>query len=95
MKLVDFSIKRRVTVSMAVLVIIILGFISLSRLGLDMFPDMEMPYVSVVTTYAGVSSEDIEQNLTRPLEQWVSTISNVNEIKSISQEGVSVIMVEF
>lgn len=95
MKLVDVSIKRRVTVSMVVLVIIILGFVSLSKLGLDMFPDMEMPYVSVVTAYSGVSSEDIEQNLTRPLEQWISTINNVKELKSISQEGASVIMVEF
>lgn len=95
MKIVDFSIKRRVTVSMVIVVIVILGFISLGRLGLDMFPDIESPFVSVVTTYSGVSSEDIEQNITRPLEQWISAVSKVNDIKSISQEGVSVIMIEF
>ena len=95
MKIVEFSIKRRVTVSMVVVVIVILGFISYTKLGLDMFPDMESPYISVVTGYSGVSSEDIEQNITRPLEQWISTITNVNEIKSISQEGMSIIMVEF
>ena len=95
MKIVEFSIRRRVTVSMVVVVIVILGFISYTKLGLDMFPDMESPYISVVTNYSGVSSEDIEQNITRPLEQWISTITNVNEIRSISQEGMSIIMVEF
>ncbi len=95
MKIVDFSIKRRVTVSMVLVVIVILGFIAYTKLGLDMFPDLELPYISVVTAYSGVSSEDIEQNITRPLEQWVATVSNVKEVKSISQEGMSIIMVEF
>ncbi len=95
MKIVDFSIKRRVTVSMVLVVVIILGFIAYTKLGLDMFPDLELPYISVVTAYSGVSSEDIEQNITRPLEQWVATVSNVKEVKSISQEGMSIIMVEF
>ncbi|MCP5103073.1 MAG: efflux RND transporter permease subunit [bacterium] len=95
MKIVEFSIKRRVTVSMAVVVIVILGFTSFSKLGLDLFPDMEAPFISVVTNYSGVTSEDIEQNITRPLEQWISTVSRVKEIKSISQEGISIISVEF
>jgi len=95
MKIVEFSLKRRVTISMIVVVIVIMGLISFTRLGLDMFPDLEMPYISVVTTYSGVSSEDIEETVTRPLEQWISTVSKVKEIKSISQEGLSIIMVEF
>jgi len=95
MKIVEFSLKRRVTILMAFVVIIILGLVSYSKLGLDMLPDMELPYISVVTTYSGVSSEDIEENLTRPLEQWISTVTNVKEVKSISQEGISMIMVEF
>ena len=95
MKIVEFSLRRRVTVSMVVVVVVILGLISFGRLGLDMFPDLELPYISVVTTYSGVASEDIEQTVTRPLEQWVSTVSNVKEIKSVSQEGVSILMVEF
>ncbi|MCK4761707.1 MAG: efflux RND transporter permease subunit, partial [Candidatus Aminicenantes bacterium] len=95
MKIVDFSIRRRVTISMIVVVIVILGVISFNKLGLDMFPDMEAPFVSVVTNYSGVSSEDMEQNITRPLEQWISTVTNVKEISSISQEAMSIIMVEF
>lgn len=95
MKIVDFSLKKRVTMSMVVLVIVILGMISFTKLGLDMLPDMDYPYISVITTYSGVSSEDIEQNITRPVEQWVSTVSNIKKLNSISLEGQSVIMIEF
>lgn len=95
MKIVDFSLRRRVTMSMVVLVIVILGMISFTKLGLDMLPDMDYPYISVITTYSGVSSEDIEQNVTRPVEQWVSTVSNIKKLNSISLEGQSVIMIEF
>ncbi len=95
MKIVDFSLKKRVTMSMLVVVIVILGFISYSKLGLDMLPDMDYPYITVITTYSGVSSEDIEQNITRPVEQWVSTVSNIKKLTSISIEGQSVVMIEF
>ncbi len=95
MKIVDFSLKKRVTVSMVVTVIVILGYIAFSMLGLDMLPDLEYPYISVVTVYSGVSSEDIEQNITRKIEQWVSTVSGVKQVKSFSQEGMSVVMIEF
>ena len=95
MKIVEFSIRRRITVSMAVVVIVILGLVSYTRLGLDLLPDMELPNISVVTSYQGVSSEDIEKNVTRPIEQWVSTVSNVKEVKSVSQEGASIVMIEF
>jgi len=80
---------------MVVLVIVILGLISFTKLGLDMLPDMDYPYITIVTTYSGVSSEDIEQNITRPVEQWVSTVSGIKDLKSISLEGQSVVMVEF
>ena len=80
---------------MVVVVLVILGLISFPKLGLDMFPDLEPPFVSIVTLYSGVSSEDIEEILTRPLEQVVATVTNVKELKSVSQEGLSLIMVEF
>jgi HAE1 family hydrophobic/amphiphilic exporter-1 len=95
MKIVDFSLKKRVTMSMVVLVIVILGLISFTKLGLDMLPDMDYPFITVVTTYRGVSSEDIEQNITRPVEQWVSTVSNIKTLNSVSLEGQSVVMIEF
>ncbi len=95
MKIVDFSLKKRVTMSMVVLVIVILGMISFTKLGLDMLPDMDYPFITVVTTYSGVSSEDMEQNITRPVEQWISTVSGIKDLKSISLEGQSVVMIEF
>ena len=95
MKIVDFSLKKKVTMTMVVLVIVILGMMSFTKLGLDMLPDLEYPFITVVTTYSGVSSEDIEQNITRPVEQWVSTVSGIKTVKSISLEGQSVVMVEF
>lgn len=95
MKLVDFSLKKRVTMSMVVLVIVILGLISFTKLGLDMLPDMDYPYITVITTHSGVSSEDIEKSVTRPVEKWVSTVSNIKKLQSISLEGQSVIMIEF
>ncbi|MCP4147262.1 MAG: efflux RND transporter permease subunit [bacterium] len=95
MKIVEFSLHKRVTVSMIVIVIMIFGGMSYFKLGLDMMPDLEAPYISIITEYPGVSSEDIEQNVTRPLEQWVSAVSRVKEIKSVSREGSSVLMVKF
>ncbi|MBN2399166.1 MAG: efflux RND transporter permease subunit [Candidatus Aminicenantes bacterium] len=95
MKIVDFSLKKRVTMSMVVLVIVILGMISFTKLGLDMLPDLDYPVITVITTYGGVSSEDIEQNITRPVEQWISTVSGIKKLNSISLEGQSVVMVEF
>lgn len=95
MKIVDFSLKKKVTMSMVVLVIVILGLISFTKLGLDMLPDLDYPFITVVTTYSGVSSEDMEQNITRPIEQWVSTVQRIKDLRSISMEGQSVVMIEF
>jgi HAE1 family hydrophobic/amphiphilic exporter-1 len=95
MKLPGFSVERPVTISMLIGIIIVLGLFSLYHLGLEMLPDISYPVVSVVTSYPGASPEDIEQALTRPIEQMVSTVSNVKSVKSTSQEGVSVVMVEF
>jgi HAE1 family hydrophobic/amphiphilic exporter-1 len=60
-----------------------------------MMPELEYPFVSVITTYEGVASEDIENLITRPIEEAVSTVKKVNTVRSISKEGVSVVMVEF
>lgn len=95
MKLPEFSVKRRVTASMVAMILVIVGFIAFSRLGLDFFPDIEFPTVSVLTVYRGASPEDIEKTITKPLEQIVSSIVRVKKVSSISAEGISVIMVEF
>jgi HAE1 family hydrophobic/amphiphilic exporter-1 len=95
MKLPEFSVNRRVTTTMIAMIIVVVGLISFSRLGLDFFPDLEFPTVSVITSYRGASSEDLEKTITKSLEQIVSSISRVKKVTSITTEGVSAISVEF
>jgi HAE1 family hydrophobic/amphiphilic exporter-1 len=95
MKIPEFSVNRRVTTSMLAMILVVVGFVSFSRLGLDFFPDLEFPTVSVVTTYRGASSEDLEKAVTKPLEQIASSISRVKKVTSITSEGVSAITIEF
>ncbi len=95
MNLPKFSVDKPVTITMIVLIIVVFGFVSVGRLGLDMLPDIEFPVVSVVTSYQGVVSEDIEDVITKPIEDAVATVKDVKSLRSISQEGVSIVMVEF
>ena len=95
MKIPEFSVNRKVTTAMLAMILVVLGSLAFTRLGLDLFPDLEFPTVSVITTYSGASSEDIENTVTRPLEQVINTINRVKKVNSITSEGFSVIMVEF
>jgi len=95
MKLPEFSVNRRVTTIMLALILVVLGMISFTRLGLDFFPELEYPTVSVVTSYSGVSPEDIENTITSPLEQVINSVSRVKNVNSVTSEGVSVVMVDF
>ncbi|MBA2123410.1 hypothetical protein B9J78_00455 [bacterium Unc6] len=95
MFLPNFSVRRPVAITMLIMVVVLLGAISLSRLGIDMFPDIEYPMVSVVSTYPGVVPEDMEELVTKPIEEVVATVSGVKKIRSVSYEGISVVMAEF
>jgi hydrophobic/amphiphilic exporter-1 (mainly G- bacteria), HAE1 family len=95
MKLPEFSVNRRVSTTMIVLILVVVGLISFSKLGLDYFPDIEYPTVSVVTNYKGASSEDIEKTITRLLEQVVNSVNKVRKVTSQSTEGASVVQAEF
>jgi len=95
MSIPSFSVKKKVTITMLTLIIVLLGIISYTKLGIDLLPDIEFPTISVVTTYPGASPEDVEEMVTKNMEKWVSTISDVKEVTSISQEGISTINVEF
>ena len=95
MNLPEFSVNKRVSTAMIAMILVVVGFISFSRLGLDFFPDLEFPTVSVITTYRGASSEDLEKTITKPLEQVVSSVSRVKKVTSTTSEGTSVIQVEF
>jgi len=95
MKLPEFSVRRPVTVLMLILIIAVLGTISFLLLPIELMPDLTFPVASVITSYEGVASEDIETLVTKPIEAAVSKVKNVKTVDSISQEGLSIVTVEF
>jgi len=95
MSLSDLSVDRPVTMTMIAMIIVVLGSVALSRLGLDLMPDVDFPTVSVMTRYDGASSEDIEKLITRPLEGAIASVNGVVGLNSVSREDVSFVMVEF
>ena len=95
MKIPEFSVNRKVTTAMLAMILVVMGSIAFTQLGLDFFPDIEFPTVSVITVYSGAASEDIENTITRPLEQVINTVERVKKVTSTSSEGLSVIAVEF
>lgn len=90
-----FSVKKPVTITMIVLIIILLGAVSLSKLKVDLMPSIELPYAMVQTTYEGAGPEEIENLITKPLEQVIVTIENIDTISSISNEGSSILLLQF
>jgi HAE1 family hydrophobic/amphiphilic exporter-1 len=89
------SILRPVTITMVVLAIVVVGYVSLKKLPVDLYPKIDLPYVTVVAVYAGTGPQEVETLITKPLEDAVSTISGVKNVDSSSEEGVSVVSVEF
>ena len=95
MNLPDFGVRKPVTNLMIFLGIIVLSLYALSRLGVDMMPEIEPPAISVISTYSGASPEDVETKVTEPLENQLATTPGLEKITSRSQEGVSVITLRF
>jgi len=95
MHVAEMSVKRPITGIMIFLSLTILGFYSYTQLKLDMFPTMAFPVVAVITTYDGAGPESIEQLVTRPVEEAMSSVENVVEVTSQSRQGVSMVMVSF
>ncbi|MDI6907458.1 MAG: efflux RND transporter permease subunit [Thermoanaerobacterales bacterium] len=95
MKIAHWSVRRPVTVMMVMLAIIILGLVSFGRLAIDLLPRMNLPYAVVVTSYPGAGPQEVEQMVSKPLEQAVGSVENVKDILSTSQAGSSMVMVGF
>jgi len=91
----DLSIKRPVFATVLMLALVTLGVFSYRRLAIDMFPDIEIPVLSVITQYPGASPETVEREVTKKLEQAVNPISGVKHVYSASREGLSTVIVEF
>ncbi|MBB6214621.1 HAE1 family hydrophobic/amphiphilic exporter-1 [Anaerosolibacter carboniphilus] len=95
MNLSSLSVKRPVTVIMLTLIVAIYGIISFSKLPIDLYPSFEIPVGIVMTTYSGVGPQEIEELITKPLEQSVGTVGDIKTISSSSSEGRSMIIAEF
>ncbi|MEW5848018.1 MAG: efflux RND transporter permease subunit [Myxococcota bacterium] len=95
MKITDVSIDRPVFTTMVTLAISVMGFLALGRLGIDLFPDITFPLASVVITYPGAGPEEVEQQVSRVVEEAVSGINGIDEVRSISRDSVSTVIVTF
>lgn len=95
MKIADFSIKKPVTTITITAAVIIFGLIALSGMGIDLFPETDMPIVTVSTILEGASAEVVDADVTDVLEEQIKTINGIKNISSQSYEGFSLIVVEF
>ncbi len=95
MNIYEFSVKRPITILMVIIAVFLLGFVSLSRLKIDLLPDITLPVVTITTVYPGAGPEEVETLITKPLEEAAGTVKNLDEISSYSMDGVSNIMVRF
>jgi hydrophobic/amphiphilic exporter-1 (mainly G- bacteria), HAE1 family len=95
MRLIEFSLKRRVTVSMIAVAMVIFGFVAYSRLQVNLLPDISYPTLTVETRYAGAAPNEIEALITRPIEEVVGIVSGVKRLTSTSRPGLSQVTLEF
>lgn len=93
--MIKYSVRKPFTVLVAVIIVLVIGFVSLTGMKTDLLPDMSMPYMIVITTYPGASPEKVEENVTKPLESTLGTINGVENVTSVSAENYSMVMLEF
>ncbi|MCQ2326452.1 MAG: efflux RND transporter permease subunit [Bacteroidales bacterium] len=95
MKIYESSVKKPVMVSIIFIAIMIMGIFSFSKLSVDLLPDIDMNMATVIVTYPNASAEDVENNVTKLLEQTLSTVNDLKELNSTSKDNVSMVTVEF
>ena len=90
-----FSVRKPFTVLVAVVIVIVFGVISFTKMTPDLFPNINTPYVIVMTTYPGASPEEAEIRITEPMEQQLATLANIKNVTSVSASNYSMIQMEF
>ena len=90
-----YSVKKPFTVLVAVILIIVLGVVSVTKMTPDLLPEMSFPYIVLFTSYVGATPEEVEQTVTRPLEQTLAALDDLKEISSSSSENFSVVYLTF
>ena len=95
MKITEISISKPIFTTMMIVTLVVLGAAAYLRLGIDLMPNVEFPFVMIQTTLRGAGPEEIESSVTKPLEEAVNTISGIEDITSTSYEGMSVLLIKF
>lgn len=95
MKIYESSVKKPITTAIIFVAVVVLGLFSLSKLSIDMWPEIDKNQAIVIVTYPGASAEDVENNVSKTLESALSTVSDLKKLKSTSKENTAVITVEF
>jgi len=95
MNLADLSIRRPIFMTCVVLLSLVAGLMSMSRLGVDLFPDVTFPVVTVTVPYPGAGPAEVESLVSKPLEDELSTLSGIKRLSSLNQEGVAIVIAEF
>lgn len=93
--MIKYSVKKPFTVLVAVIIVLVIGVVSLTGMETNLLPEMDMPYMMVITTYPGASPEKVEENVTKPMESTLGTINGVKSVTSTSAENYSMVMLEF
>jgi HAE1 family hydrophobic/amphiphilic exporter-1 len=91
----DTCIKRPIFTVMLVSAPLVLGIVSYKKLGVDLYPNVELPVVRVTTTLKGASVEEMETSVTKPLEEIINTVEGIDELRSTTKEGMSFVTVQF
>ena len=94
-KLAQLCIRRPVFATMLVLALVVMGLDSYRKLGVDFFPKIEFPVVTINTTLRGAAPEEVETQVSKRIEEAVNTISGIDELRSISAEGISQVFITF
>ena len=90
-----FSVKKPLTIFMAVIAVLVLGVVAYFKMTPDLLPNMDFPYVVIVTAYPGATPEKVEAEVSKPMEQSMSTLEHIKEVTSTSSENASMVMLEF
>ena len=95
MKITEIAIQKPIFTTMMIITIVVLGAAAYLRLGIDLMPNVEFPYVMIQTSLRGAGPEEIESSVTKPIEEAVNTISGIEDVNSTSYEGLSLVMIKF
>src|ERR687894_924479 len=94
-KLADICIRRPVFATMLIMALVVLGFDAYRKLGVDLFPKIDLPIVTITTTLRGAAPEEVESQVSKRIEEAVNTVSGIDDLRSTSAEGISIVAIQF